>query len=94
MTANQQRIVDYLSKFLHAADGKHLSKCLQFVTGVSYIPPMGFDDFITLECTEEKRLPLARTCTLQLQLSVVCPSYEDVECEMKLSVMEQRFYCV
>ena len=64
-----------------------LKACLQFITGSAYIPPMGFHNHI-LDFFEEKRLPFARTCTLQLQLSTACASYDDFEQELKLAVNE------
>ena len=55
---------------------------------------MGFLKQITLEVTDEKRLPFARACTLQMQLSTAYTSFEEFESDMKLSVKEHGFYCV
>ena len=94
LSEEKQRVVDYLLKFLYAANEGLLKACLQFITGSSYIPPMGFHNHISLDFSEEKRLPFARTCTLQLQLSTACASYDDFEQELKLAVNEHGFYCV
>ena len=91
LTEGQQRTVDYLLKFLHAADELLLQACLQFITGSACVPPMGFNKQITLEFTDEKRLPFARTCTLEIQLS---SAYTSFELDMKLSVKEHGFYCL
>ena len=93
-TDNQQQIVDYLMKFIGEADDQLLSNCLQFITGSSHIPPIGFDNPITINFIDEKKLPFARTCTLELQLSTLYNTFEEFKRDMELAVSEHGFYCV
>ena len=79
---------------MHVADEQLLQSCLQFITGSTCVPPMGFNKQIPLEFTEEKRLPFTRTCTLDIQLSTAYTSFEDFDLDMKRSVKEHGFYCV
>lgn len=88
-------MLDFLCRFVFAANEKLLENCLQFITGSTHVPPMGFPVKISLIFTEEKRLPFARTCTLELQLSTVYDNYEDFEKDFKTAVYEHGgFQCV
>ncbi len=59
---DQRKVVDFHCTFLFSASEQVLQACLQFATGSSSVPPMGFHDLISLKFTKEKRHPFARTC--------------------------------
>ena len=90
---SQELVIGYLRRYINAAEEKLLCTFLQYITGASSIPPMGFDTPLTVQFVDEKRLPFACTCTLQLLLSTQYESYEEFEKDIKISIAEQRFDC-
>ena len=90
----QKRTIDFLCQFLYTADTKVLQVCLQFITGASLVPPMGFPHPISLSLTPENKLPSA-SCALSLELSTLCTTSEDFEKTMKTALYEHGgFHCV
>ena len=52
---------------------------------------MGFDELITIQFIDERRLPFARTCILQLQLSTVYCSFDEFDKDMRIAISEKGF---
>lgn len=94
MTNENKQVMDYFCEFLHSASEKELQDCLQFITGTSSVPPLGFPYPISLTFTPEKRLPFARTCSLQLELSTVYATFIQFKDVLKTAIYEHGgFHC-
>ena len=50
---------------------------LTFATGADRIPPLGFEDILTLKFDSSTRFPLASTCSLSLSLPTRFNDYQD-----------------
>ena len=69
------------------AETMSLADVMVFATGASSPPPLGFDQPGTLSFLDEyQRLPMANTCTCNMQLPVCYTDYEEFKSKMVFSI--------
>ncbi|XP_062506321.1 uncharacterized protein LOC134182894 isoform X1 [Corticium candelabrum] len=73
-----RHLKDYFQRYVLEADEKHLRLLLQSVSGVSAVPPMGFQtpDSITVSSIRS-RYPDCSTCAMILELPINCTLYDE-----------------
>lgn len=54
-----------------------LEDILVFVTGADHLPPLGFEDILTLKFDHSTGFPLASTCSLTLSLPTRFSEYQE-----------------
>ena len=90
-TISQERVFDYLRRFIRSLSSDDLGKFLRFTTGYSVCGPV----YLSIEFNSVQgfqRRPTANTCTPSLTLSVVYSSYNDFSFEFRSLLNSSNFW--
>jgi hypothetical protein len=72
--------------YIIIAGDTNLSDCLAFFTGVRQIPPVGLDDWCTLNFSSSSIYPTAAVCALTLTLPSKYDNYDDFKQQMNYAI--------